>query len=104
MFAVRKTFFYLLFVEQRGDVTVWKCHHRNDLKLWTNSGTHECSATESLSADPCENACPSAYAYISLLYTFNYNTVPVPFHTHRDSEKAESFFPCYANNISLKTV
>lgn len=74
-----------------------------------------CCNRISLSADPCENACPSAYAYISLLYTFNYNTVPVlPLslththshtHTHRDTEKAESLlFPVMQITSALKTV
>lgn len=65
-------------------------------KKWMSSGEPVCRAVG--------ERLPSAYAYISLLYSFNYNTVPVPSHTHSIAEKAESFFPCYANIICLKTV
>lgn len=57
----------LFFVQQLCHA-VWKCHHRDGLKV----EKRRCAA------DPCENACPPAYAYISPANTFNYNTVPVP--------------------------
>lgn len=57
----------LVFVQQPCHA-VWKCHRGDGLKV----------EERRYAADPCENACPSAYAYISPANTFNYNTVPVP--------------------------